>query len=148
MTCDPNDPRLTAFVLGELDPAEHADVEIMLGESADCRQAVEEIRLTVGWLTSRLHDESESHAQPAEATHRTLAANVSHASRAGSPWWRRNRFRCLGIAASLLLFVPVAYLGIAPRLWMSQVANKATAAKSPSIVARPVTDSPLVATSN
>ena len=66
MTCDPNDPRLTAFVLGELDPAEHADVETMLGESADCRQAVEEIRLTVGWLTSQLHDESESHAPPAE----------------------------------------------------------------------------------
>ena len=70
MTCDPNDPRLTAFVLGELDPAEHAAVETMLGESADCRQAVEEIRLTVGWLTSQLHDESESHARPAEANHR------------------------------------------------------------------------------
>jgi Ca-activated chloride channel homolog len=145
MTCDPNDPRLTAFVLGELDPTEHADVETMLGESADCRQAVEEIRLTVGWLTSRLHDESESHAQPAEATHRTLAANVSHASRAGSLWWRRNRFGFLGIAASLLLFVPVAYLAVAPRLWMSQVASKATAARSPSIVAQPVTDGPLVA---
>ena len=122
MTCDPDDPRLTAFVLGELDPTEHADVETMLGESADCRQAVEEIRLTVGWLTSRLHDEIESHAQPAEATHRTHVANVSHASRAGSPWWHKNRFRLLGIAASLLLFVPVAYLGVAPRLWMSQVA--------------------------
>ena len=72
MTCDPNDPRLTAFVLGELDPAEHAAVETMLGESADCRQAVEEIRLTVGWLTSQLHDESESHAQPAGLNHRAL----------------------------------------------------------------------------
>ncbi len=74
MTCDPNDPRLTAFVLGELDSAEHAAVETMLGESADCRQTVEEIRMTVGWLTSRLHDESDSHVQPAELNHRALMA--------------------------------------------------------------------------
>ena len=30
MTIDPNDPRLTAFVLGELDPTEHANVEAYL----------------------------------------------------------------------------------------------------------------------
>ena len=29
MTFDPNDPRLTAYVLGELDPSERAEVEAM-----------------------------------------------------------------------------------------------------------------------
>ena len=33
MTIDPNDPRLTAFVLGELDPSERAAVEAMLDRS-------------------------------------------------------------------------------------------------------------------
>jgi hypothetical protein len=145
MTCDPNDPRLTAFVLGELDPSECADIETMLGESADCRQAVDEIRLTVGWLTSRLHDEIESHAQPAEVNHRTLVANVSYASRPGSPWWHRNRFRFLGIAASLLLFAPVAYLTLMPRARMAQELPKPLAVGSTPIVARSVTNSPQVA---
>ena len=37
MNIDPNDPRLTAFVLGELDPTERAMVEALIIESADCR---------------------------------------------------------------------------------------------------------------
>ena len=40
MNIDPNDPRLTAFVLGELDPTERADVEALVIDSAECRQAV------------------------------------------------------------------------------------------------------------
>jgi Ca-activated chloride channel homolog len=121
MTCDPNDPRLTAFVLGELDSAEHAAVETMLGESADCRQTVDEIRLTVGWLTSRLHDESEANAHPAEANHRPLMAITPQAGVARAPWWHRNRFRFLGIAASLVLLASVAYLTLLPRGEMGPV---------------------------
>jgi anti-sigma factor RsiW len=41
MNFDRDDPRLTAFVLGELDPTERAVVEAYLVESADCREAVE-----------------------------------------------------------------------------------------------------------
>ena len=115
MTCDPHDPRLTAFVLGELDPAEHADVETMLRESADCRQAVDEIRLTVGWLTSRLHDESESNARPAEVNHRALMASLPQPIVAKTPSWRKNRLTFLGVAASLLLAASVAFLTLAPQ---------------------------------
>ena len=61
MNIDPNDPRLTAFVLGELDPTERADVEALIIDSADCRQAVEEIRLTAQWLSEQLHEESKAH---------------------------------------------------------------------------------------
>ncbi len=65
MTCEPNDPRLTAFVLGELEPADRASIDAFLVDSAECRQAVEEIRLTVGWLTSRLREESRAHLESA-----------------------------------------------------------------------------------
>ena len=63
MTIDPNDPRLTAFVLGELDPTERALVEGELVESAECRQAVEEIRLTARWLFERLQEESRTYQE-------------------------------------------------------------------------------------
>ena len=145
MTCDPNDPRLTAFVLGELDPSEHADVETMLGESADCRQAVEEIRLTVGWLTSRLHDEIKSHAQPANLNHPPLVASLPVTDGARAPWWHRNRFRFLGIAASLLLFAPVAYLALVPQARMDQELPKELALGSAPGVAKSVAQSPQVA---
>ena len=41
MTFDPNDPRLTAYVLGELEPAERAEVEAMLNDSPGASQAVD-----------------------------------------------------------------------------------------------------------
>src|SRR5215470_9138350 len=56
MTFDPNDPRLTAYVLGELDPAERPEIEAMLETSAEGRQAVEEIRQTIGWLTEHMRE--------------------------------------------------------------------------------------------
>jgi Ca-activated chloride channel homolog len=104
MTCDPNDPRLTAFVLGELDPDEHAVVEAMLGESAECRHAVEEIRLTVGWLSSRLHDESETHAHPEKLNHQPIVASVPpQPVVAARPRWRTRRHLYWGVAASVLV---------------------------------------------
>ena len=136
MTCDPNDPRLTAFVLGELDSAEHAAVETMLGESADCRQAVEEIRLTVGWLTSQLHDESQAHAQPAELNHRPIMVMAPKADGTGAPWWRRNRVRFLGIAASVLLCASVAYLTLVQRGRMGQAMPDQVAPLSARVVAK------------
>ena len=57
MTFDPNDPRLTAYVLGELDPSERPEIEAMLETSAEGRQAVEEIRQTIGWLSDHLRNE-------------------------------------------------------------------------------------------
>ncbi len=72
MTFDPNDPRLTAYVLGELDPAERSEFEAMLEDSAEGRQAVEEIRRTIGWLTEQLREEQAHYAPTAESNHRPL----------------------------------------------------------------------------
>ena len=73
MTFDPNDPRLTAFVLGELDPdrtrgrRDHARRICRVppgrrGDPPDRRLAHEQ-----------LHDESERHAQPAGLNHQPIA---------------------------------------------------------------------------
>ena len=104
MTFDPNDPRLTAYVLGELEPAERAEVEAMLDDSPECRQAVDEIRLTVGWLTERLHEEQAAHALAPETNHQPIAAVLPQPqpSAAARPWWRRPRSQ-FGVLAALLL---------------------------------------------
>src|SRR6185312_11053976 len=102
MTFDPNDPRLTAYVLGELDPAERPEIEAMLETSAEGRQAVEEIRQTIGWLTGQLSEEQALHSVTAESNHKPLPV-VSLPSRDGSrPWWRGASARLAGLAALLL----------------------------------------------
>ena len=50
MKLDPNDPRLTAYALGELDETEQAAIERELLHSDAARQSVEEIRQTANLL--------------------------------------------------------------------------------------------------
>ncbi|WP_320046804.1 von Willebrand factor type A domain-containing protein [uncultured Ilyobacter sp.] len=54
MKFDPNDARLTAYVLNELDADEKAAVEKLLADSPEARAAVEEIRATVDVLSKEL----------------------------------------------------------------------------------------------
>ena len=54
---DDNDPKLTAFVLGELDAAARADVEKELENSPDLRRAVEAIRDTCDRIAAGLKAE-------------------------------------------------------------------------------------------
>jgi Ca-activated chloride channel family protein len=54
----PDDPRLTAYALGELEGAEHAAVEAALREDAALRATVEEIRATVVRLEGALAGEA------------------------------------------------------------------------------------------
>jgi Ca-activated chloride channel family protein len=127
MTIEPNDPKLTAYVLGELDADDRADVEMTLGESAECRQAVEEIRWTVGWLTSKLHDESESHSAALSGNHQ---APLEFKPRAGAParnGWRKIRVVLYGLAASLVLVASLS-------LWKPTL-NVQYAAQTKAIVA-------------
>ncbi len=112
MTIDPNDPRLTAFVLGELDPTESAIVEAMLVESPDCRHAVEEIRLTTQWLTEQLHDESRSHSPSAGLNHQLIAESPASPARPLRSWWQRNRPSILGLAALLLAGATISFVTI------------------------------------
>lgn len=53
----PDDPRLTAYVLGELSPAESAEVEQALARSPELRRAADELRETTAELFAALQQE-------------------------------------------------------------------------------------------
>src|SRR5690606_28340189 len=55
----PDDPRLTAYALGELEGDERAEVEAALRRDRDARRRVEEIRATVAQLEEALAEETE-----------------------------------------------------------------------------------------
>jgi anti-sigma factor RsiW len=55
---DPNDPRLTAYALGEMEPAERAEFEISLQADPAARAVVEGIRTTAGVLGAALEREA------------------------------------------------------------------------------------------
>ena len=108
MNIDPNDPRLTAFVLGELDPTERAVVEAYLIDSADCREAVEEIRLTTRWLSEQLQAESRAHHPVEKAginNHHAAAEIVAKSDVPRRRWWGRPAIRMNLIAAAVLAVV-------------------------------------------
>ena len=54
---DLDDPRLTAYVLGELDEAERAEIEAELERNEAARDAVAEIRVMADMLTRELQNE-------------------------------------------------------------------------------------------
>ncbi len=115
MNFDQDDPRLTAFVVGELDPTERAVVEAYLIESADCREAVEEIRLTTRWLSEQLQEESRAHHQAETAATINHHAGGEIIPKPDSPrpharWWGRPAIRMNLIAAAILLLVGLAVL--------------------------------------
>jgi len=61
-----DDPRLTLYALGEMEPRELAEFEMLLAQDAAARQAVAEIRATVATVTAALeHEPAEAPAKPA-----------------------------------------------------------------------------------
>ena len=54
MPFDPDDPRLTAYALGELDDAERVEFEAFIAESDEARRFIEETRATARLLAERL----------------------------------------------------------------------------------------------
>ena len=60
MPFDPHDPRLTAYVLGELSAPDVAAVEALLQESADARQVVADLQQTASDLFAALQQEATS----------------------------------------------------------------------------------------
>ena len=54
MKINANDPKLTAYALGELDAKEQAEVEALVGRSETLRQTVQSIRETTDLLRNDL----------------------------------------------------------------------------------------------
>lgn len=125
---DHDDYRLTAYVLGELEPADQAEVEAALAESPELRAIVAEIRQADALLGEALQHEPTAslHAAQREAIHAAavqvgsdlpVALQVSEAelvetaidkltvvsSQDAAPWWRRHASLCVNAAAVLLI---------------------------------------------
>ena len=97
MTIDRNDPRLTAYVLNELDQAEKAEVEAALQESEELRREVEKIRQACGLLGESLLQEPDVGLKPEQIEQIEKAVRPQETTR---PWWFRPG---LPVAASVLL---------------------------------------------
>ncbi|MEO6994986.1 MAG: von Willebrand factor type A domain-containing protein, partial [Lacunisphaera sp.] len=72
----PDDPRLTAYALNEMEPAECVEFEKQLQQDAAARQTVAEIRATVASLTNALADEPVALPEAAAAGERAAAHAV------------------------------------------------------------------------
>jgi Ca-activated chloride channel family protein len=106
---NPDDPRLTAFALGELDEQERAEFEQFLEGSEEAREAVSEIQETIGLLRDELvaepapslTDEQRAAVAMASgavaATAEELPTVEVAATPVGTPVWRSWR----GIVASV-----------------------------------------------
>ena len=65
MKIDPDNPKLTAYALGELDGKELTEVEAEVQQSEELRRIVDEIRATAQHLTDELKDEYGGRYVPA-----------------------------------------------------------------------------------
>ena len=110
MAFDSDDPRLTAYILGELDEGERAEIEAELKNSAELRRTVEELRNTVELVTRELAAEPRPQLTPDERESLTAHAEenpsgpeqgevVTPATKIVSR--RRTRWLAVALAASL-----------------------------------------------
>jgi len=103
----PDDPRLTAYALGELDPTEQAEVERLLADSPAAQTALVEIRGVAGLLANELRQEpvlaltSAQRAAVLEGNVPTIARRSAIASRKAAP--RLMWFASLATIASLFV---------------------------------------------
>jgi len=114
MNIDPDDPKLTAYALGELDDAERAEVEALLKKSEAARNAVDEIRKTAALLEKELTTEPAAGLTPEQR--KAVEARIAQGN--GKPagalhtrplllrkWWIPT-----SLAASLLIVGMIGYV--------------------------------------
>lgn len=109
MKFDRDDPKLTAYVLGELDDNERADVESLLESNAEARSVVEEIRETAKLLETELASEvalglSDGQREVIETKAAEINGRADSSPLMTSSFWRRYRVP-LALAASIVFVV-------------------------------------------
>jgi len=136
MTFNPDDPKWTAYVLGELEEAERAEVESLLESSEEARAYVEELRVATGALEQELKVElkvgfppeirAELAASLTDAQRSAIQAAAASAHTAGNiRSFRRPQshqvhqvhqvlFGVLAIAAMILIAISI------PSVWKAQ----------------------------
>ena len=110
----PDDPRLTAYALGELEGTEHAEVEAILAASPDGAREVAEIRAMAGAMEGALGAEEGEQLRVARRIAVLGDAESSRQAAQTRPrsTWRRTAavFATFATAAGVLGFVAVRLL--------------------------------------
>ncbi len=119
MTFDPNDARLTAFALGELEGDEQAAIEALLAENPDARQAVDDIRQTARLLTESFQTEpspglAPEHRQAIEAklASTDIDETLPRSAGAAPPRMVRVRWMPIGLAAAATIAIAAGTLAL------------------------------------
>ena len=96
-----DDPKLTAYALDELDPAERAEVEQLLREHPQAAAELAEVRSVATLLESTLRNEE---APPLSAEHRDAVLRAVPQTKviAGPSWWRS--WQGASVAAACAVF--------------------------------------------
>ncbi|MHC4876284.1 MAG: YfbK domain-containing protein [Planctomycetota bacterium] len=125
---NPDDPRLTAFVLGEIDDADRAEIEQLLEASPEARAFVDDLQDTIGVLRDELSSEPASSLtddQRAALQHAAESANTEPStSRSKSASARSRRSLLAGVTAT------IAALGIVIAV-LPQLGNQQAFESSP-----------------
>jgi len=102
MNIDANDPKWTAYALGELtDEKERAEIESVLAESPEMRRLVEEIRETAGMLKEELR------AEPSVSLTDAQRKRIEEKANAGRSWFGLNPAWAMATAAAAVLMISV-----------------------------------------
>ena len=102
---DPDDPRLTAYALDELDGEERARVAAAVAADPSLQVAVDRIRTTAGQLTAAL--KAEPLPEPARPVHLEPYHTVRPARMFPFPYWA---VASLAAAACFVVFVALRQL--------------------------------------
>src|SRR4051812_15518944 len=88
MSFVPDDPRLTAYALGELDDADRPEIEATLATNPEARAFLDEVRETARLLPESLRDETGPTLEPVhhEAIESCLVTDESPARRPRRGW--------------------------------------------------------------
>ena len=135
MSIDPEDPRLTAYALGELEGEDMTEIERFLAESEEGRRLVEEVRETARMVAESFAWEAIPGLAPShwEAIEGEIAAPATVPfAPTSSPRWLR--WAGYGVAASLMFGFgfSAAYMVGTPGLIQSRQAPDRQVAMAPS----------------
>lgn len=124
MPFNSNDPKWTAYVLGELDVAERVTVEHELADSPEAQKLVTEIRETAKLLESELHAEPTANLLPIQR------AKIEHVTKPGEAEIGKPRrgvknWVVFAIAASMLIAVSGLFLPAVQRARQSGIRTSA-----------------------
>ena len=130
---EPNDPRLTAFVLGELDEAERKTLAVELKNSPELQHEVESIREGVALLAAglvsepcpALTDDQREAIDPGYMDHDDLVSTTRHTQ----PTIGRRRFWPLLVAAACVLLL--AAILLPPSNWQFRSTVQTTTPAQP-----------------